>query len=351
MRLFIDLPTPKTDEAFSSWVYRCIHSSKSKRFGRHLLESGIRVVGDTPEIVFEDPDFNPGSDYFLQTCDKLNIDIKCAASFFTINADPVVPWEQRSSFCARCLKDDVASGTLPVWRKSWCYENSIMCHIHRVELISLDKYPTLAKAWDAFCQITQYPLEKNRWDEDKFARLRLICISRVSRWLKIQRHQEPAASQVNVYAGLYAIFLKVPTIKYPPGLARRLFYRGIVRNFRVEYSFLDCINKGAANSLPRNRFGSIVLLGWLLEILTPLQLAGLLRRFSDVSAYFPSSLQEVSRNVLGIAGLTDYLEFKKYLGVFFRPSGSKIDLFLADQERACKVYFAYDLDLALGAPP
>lgn len=351
MKLFADLPMPKNDEVFSSWIYRCAHSNKSRRQGRHLLELGVRYVASTPDPTFEDPDFDSQSEYFVRACNILNIDLKIATELFTKHAYPIVPWDQRAYFCTLCVREDIASGALPSWRKSWCYDNSIMCGVHRTELTILEQFPTSSKAWDAFCQTAQYSFEVGRWESDKFLRLRFLCLCRILRWLRAQQKNEPALSQAGVYLGLYSNFLKVSTIRYPPGLARRLFYKGIVRNFRDGISFLDCMIMGPSYSPPRNRFASIALLGWLLEILTCRQMTALLNKFSDVAAYFPRDLHDVSRNVLGIGGLDHYLEFKNYLGLFFRPLGSRLDLFLADQERACNVYFAVDQNHAFGCSP
>lgn len=351
MKLFSNLPMPKNDEVFSSWVYRCAHSNRSQSRDQQLLKLGVRCVESTPNPTFEDPDFDSQSEYFVRACNLLKIDLKTAAAFFTKHSYPIVPWEQRSYFCTLCIREDIASGALPSWRKNWCYDNSIMCGVHRTELVVLEQFPTLSKAWDAFSQTVQYSFESNRWEEDKFLRLRVVCLSRILRWLRTQQKNEPALSQASVYLGLYANFLKISTIRYPPGLARRLFYKGIIRNFRDGISYLDCMIMGPSYSPPRSRFASVALLGWLLEILTHRQMTALLKKFSGVAAYFPTELQDVSRNVLGIGGLDHYLELKNYLGVFSRPLGSRLDLFLTDQERACNLYFAVELELAFGSLP
>ncbi len=315
------------DETLSSWIFR---SSLKARLRPQVDFDSIppapAVCWGRALVEREDWDFNPKAALLDKTIPDLTSKLERASCIFFAKSGRVVGWPRRWWFCTQCLREDISVGQVPGWRKSWCYKDSIVCMVHRVDLQKLLVAPQLSRSWDAFVQSARPIKEDIEWSNPYFQRLRANLIHKVARWKKKQTQ-----TLQNLFDNLYDIFLLAPIYNGNRGQAHELF--GVVRpDIRHTLAnYLEGVEYGSELSCNKSRFGSIVLCGYLLGAANEGDLkflAAKSTKFKLWCSYHPDISQAIQ---FGCASVEDCYVLKSFLGGLERLAGGKL-------ERAVRAY-------------
>lgn len=338
MKIFPGLPTPVDDEVISSWFFRCSMNQHSIVSNRVSLRANPDWNWDGRWVDSEDPDFDFDTEFYCQAVSLLGIDAHTTTAFFKPRSDAIVSWDHRCLFCAHCLRDDVASGRLPAWRKSWCYVDSIQCRAHRTELVTLRGRPTCSKAWDAFVQTCNAAHRGTRWDDERFVRVRSICLQRIERWLSsASGSAQPKRIESRLFRNLFDVFLQLPTRRSNGGVARTFFNYQRALKASDAATYWDSLFHGAEMSDACSRFGCFMLLAILLELMPISIVLTFVKYCENANVYFPNLCGLTNVIYLGNVDREEYKILHAYLGKFPRERWPLLHAFLSLQEdRYCR---------------
>lgn len=133
-------PRVQFDETLSSWLYRSFHNTNLPRYQDFAT---LAKYG-------EDYDFSVLVHW--RTALTLGLDPVEVVRCFNAVTGWLLPWDERQTFCARCLDEDVANGRLPYWRKYWCYTHCPICFTHGQLLNRMNvTRGDFNRAWHSFC--------------------------------------------------------------------------------------------------------------------------------------------------------------------------------------------------------
>ncbi|WP_146218562.1 hypothetical protein [Pseudomonas sp. RW409] len=139
MKLF-GFPVIKYDECLMSWLVRSFSG-----IGESSILQYISSLAD--------PDFDLENEKVLDFLSGLGVGGRVARDCFGARTAWLLPWEERTAYCFRCLQEDISSGSSPYWRKSWCYLHNPICVKHRELLEIADPISNeLQKSWTVFIQ-------------------------------------------------------------------------------------------------------------------------------------------------------------------------------------------------------
>ncbi|MFW9082539.1 hypothetical protein ACOI9X_25175 [Pseudomonas sp. P2757] len=333
MKGFPNLPNPCDGEIFSSWLFRCYHSQFTCISDRESLFARPAWTWSGNLIKVADPDFEFDTPFFFKVCEILKIDEYLTSVYFQFRDEGLVGWEHRYWFCPECLRNDVRIGKIPAWRKEWCSSYSVFCRTHSIELVMLNVRPTYSKAWDAYVQICNQEIASSSWSDERFVRLRIAGYSQIKRWLS-QKADGGEIDEVEgrLFSRLYCVFLQLPTRRRDSGIARTFFHQERVKKYSDLINYKENLFLCPQISEPRSRFGSMMLLGILLEI-TSLKYASIFQRYCGVAkVFFPATAG--IENIIYLGGLSreDYAYLHEYLGLFPREKWARLDSFFTRQE-------------------
>lgn len=323
---------PVTDETLSSWLFRCSCNRRVLNIERiGLYEQPVHwwrgLVLET-----EDPDND-----FISGCCRLGVgrpymEPKILERFFALQSGSVVKWGHRRLFCPDCLRSDVASGRLPIWRRSWCYDSSAECAEHGRALTVLHELPRYSRAWDAFVQICNFSSSDITPPRSKFARLRSACIARVAHSLKYASLGQGCLQQ-NLFNKFFNIFLQAPFRGSFGGAARVYFQRRNGLRLAEPVSLEESILIGPSSADVHSRYGSLMFAASLLGILPVPRFIMFVRRCEAES--FGWSLPENLHLAAALPSVdrAGYEFLRDYLGRFSRMEFPLLDHYLRFQEQ------------------
>jgi hypothetical protein len=263
---FCNLPKPGYDETQSSWLFRCSVNRYAGSFKRLELAERPSRWWEGLELKSADPDVD-----FLSATRRLgqgreNIKPEILERWFSLRNGTAVEWNYRRFFCAECLRDDVASGRLPMWRKSWCYERSCICTVHDRELTALFDASRYSKAWDAFVQDCNSLSGTSAANNSMFSRFRSSTVTRIEDSTACDRIGQ-GTMLVDLFNRLFTIFLQSPYHGSRGGVARIHFQLERGMRFADPTSFEQSLLSGPCTADPPSRYGSLVFAASLLGVL------------------------------------------------------------------------------------
>lgn len=333
MNLFFNLPNPLDDETFSSWLFRCSSNRFAVISDRGALIARPDWSWSGGLIKFDDPDFDFDTEFFNRASDILCIDKHLASTFFQFREKEVVSWEHRCWFCPECLRNDVKFGRVPAWRKTWCSSHSIFCQLHKAELVKLRGRLSFSKAWDAYVQICNQHLIESSWSAERFVRVRIVLFNRTKKWLSEEVDDgEISEIQCRLFRRLFCVFLQLPTQRRDAGVARTFFHLGRMTKHSDLITYKENLELCHQISEPRSRFGCMILLGILMEIIPQIDTLIFQRYCEAAKVYFPGVLGIESAIYFGAINREDYAFLHDYLGLFPRNKWPRLDVFLSQQD-------------------
>ncbi len=260
------LLTPNFDETLSSWLFRC-------SLNRHIIKFTRLELAERPLHWWEGLEFrsaDPDVDFFSASQrlgeGREDINPEWLSVYFGLRNGTAVEWSYRRFFCPDCLRNDVANGHLPIWRKSWCYSQSCICSMHKKELVALSDASRYSKAWDAFVQECNSVSRSNVAEDPWFSRFRSTTLMKIEHFLTGSRASRRYIV-VDLFNKLFCIFLQAPFHGGRGGSARIHFQTERGMRFSDPTSFEQSIFKGASIADPPSRFGSMIFAASLLDII------------------------------------------------------------------------------------
>lgn len=264
--LFFGLPAAGVDETLSSWLFRCSINSRVQNFKRIGLSEKPTSWWEGLEFKSIDPDVD-----FLQASKRFARNLNSSLcenieQFFSFTRGDVVDWQYRRFFCRDCLRDDVANGRLPMWRKSWCYAHSSICMMHEKQLESLNDVSRYSKAWEAFTKVCNSDLRVGAFAEWRRGGFWSATVSRVEGSM-INNVDSECSIQQDLFKKLFSIFLQAPYRNGRGGAARIHCYTEKGIRFAAPTSLEDSFSIGPSTADPPSRIGSFMLAAILLNVL------------------------------------------------------------------------------------
>ncbi|WP_419795200.1 TniQ family protein [Pseudomonas palleroniana] len=320
MSLSCGLPSPFYDETLTSWFYRISLKHRIVLKERELLLARPRVAWNGVNLTDEDLDFDFSTEYFKKNCVSLALDAQIAKCVFRSKKIALVNPGRRTHFCSICLREDVAKGQMPGWRKNWCARDAVVCAFHGVDLSDLRANVTFRKSWDAYVQSVQPSITVEPWLSMSFQRLRRNLIQRVKLWRKRQNKRT-----YKLFGDLYDVFLLAPTYNHDAGVAHLLFGRKPARKYSQIVTFEDAILYGAELSDVQARFGSQMLAAYVLGGIQEKEILQLQASCIGHRIAFPKIEEIIPMIHFGCATSADYEYLHTHLGKFRRQRGSRLD--------------------------
>ena len=332
------MPTPDSDETLSSWIYRCSVYRRSKVCRLLRLEDRPLRWWDNLDLKYEDPDIDFATSVTRLASAGIETTEGLLKAHFAMRSGKLVEWKYRRFYCPQCLTDDVTGGQLPRWRKSWCYEEASVCIQHRRRLDILVDASRYSKAWDAFVQHCNSNAGRSVSDVEsgmKFSRLRSTTIALMTKRI-CYGHGPRQDATASLFSKLYQIFLHAPFKGSRGGAARIHFHTQRRERFAesqtLEHSFM--IGPSTADS--SSRFGSMILAGALLGIITEARYLILSRAHETVmfSSLLPADLHQAA--AFPHLDRRGYGAFHEFLGIVPRASYPLLDRHLHLQDQRYK---------------
>lgn len=324
MKFSSGLPAAFSDETLTSWFYRIFigNSIILKKPDLLLADPQRSWVG--VNAIAEDLDFNFALAYFKTAAMALSLDANLIKCYFDLRGiTPVCP-SRRTLFCRHCVREDVASGQMPGWRKQWCARDAVMCTCHNVDLTRLLSIPTFQKSWDAFAQTAQPTIVSDVWLRSDLQRLRMILMRRIQRWKVLL-----STKDLRLFGNLYELFLSAPTYNHDAGVAHSFYGRKSARRFCQIITLQDAIRYGVELSDVQARFASQILAAYVLGGIRAQELSIFRRRCLIHGVKHPEIEEIIPMIRFSCATVDDYCYLHRLLGKFSRRKGSTIDeLFL-----------------------
>ncbi|WP_363079352.1 TniQ family protein [Pseudomonas sp. Ga0074129] len=328
---FYGLPTPSVDETLSSWLFRCSFNPYTANFTRLVLAERPSQWWEGLELKSADPDTDFLSASRRMGAGREHINPDLLSNYFSLCNDTLVEWSRRRFFCPDCLRDDVASGHLPMWRKSWCYVHSCICSVHDQELIALSDASHYSKAWDAFVQVCNSVSGSITAKDSRLPRFRSTTLMKVEHSLACSRVTQQNIL-VDLFNRLLSIFLQSPFRGSRGGAARIHFQSERGMRFADPPSFEQSISKGPSTADPSSRFGSVVFAASLLGILPHSRFLMFTKACEDAKTgmLIPKDLHRAA--AFPYVDRAGYRVLHRYLGNFPRKDFPLLDRHLQLQE-------------------
>jgi hypothetical protein len=311
---FKGLPKPAVDETLASWLFRCAVNRRSSVGLRLQLEVRPNTwwVGTELKTVDADADFETAHKKLCEAGYAINSAL--LERFFAPQGNRFIAWSFRRFFCADCLRQDVANGRLPIWRKNWCYEYASICIMHSKRLDSLEDSSRYSKAWDAFVQHCNSNANRTPSNNILFARHLASTIGRVARFLEISsdKNNSVLAELLNK---LICIFLQAPYKGTHGGSARIHFQIERGAQFAAPNSLLESFTIGPATADSSSRIGGMVLAASLLGIIPESRFLVFIESYEalNMNSMLPRDLHRAAAfpqlDRIGYGVLHDYLGF------------------------------------------
>ncbi|RMN31898.1 hypothetical protein ALP72_01662 [Pseudomonas coronafaciens pv. coronafaciens] len=298
------------DETLSSWIFRSSLKTRSRPWlNDKFIPLAPAVFGGGALIESEDWDFDPNVALLHKTMPEFAYKFEYLSCIFFRSSGRVVGWRRRWWFCVQCMRADISAGQAPGWRKSWCYKDSVVCMIHCVDLQRLLVAPQFTRSWDAFVQSSHSINYDADWSNESFQRFRVVLIRRIHSWKKTKCERLQS-----LFDHLYDIFLLAPVYNGNHGQAHELFsgHRPALRHTLPNY--MEGVRYGSELSSIKAKFGSLVLVGYLLEVLNERDIHFMTSksaRFRDWCTYNPDIFQAIQ---FGCASVEDCYTLKSFLG-------------------------------------
>lgn len=290
---------------------------------------------------YADPDID-----FITAFNKLadagyQIHARALETHFAIKTGELVEWNYRHFYCPECLREDVARRQLPMWQKSWCYEGASTCIVHGRQLDTLRDSSRYSKGWDAFVQHCNTRANSAVEIGNVFSRLRSTTISMVAK--SISHYGEPRRDELgDLFSKLYRIFLQAPYKGSHGGAARIHFHTERHGRFTEQKSLENSFLMGPSTADPPSRFGSMILTGALLNIISESRYMMLARAHETVrfNSLFPRDLHQAA--AFPYLNRDEYGVLYKFLGLVPRAKYPLLDRHLQLQEYRYKREGAFD---------
>lgn len=283
---FRGLPTPGYDETLASWLFRCsVNRHPFMSYHLQLAERPVRWWAGL-ELKSADPDTDFAAAVNTLKVAGFHANSSILEKGFAFQKGALVDWSYRRFYCPDCLREDVAKGHLPMWRKNWCYEESTACNIHCRRLEELIDPSRYSKAWDAFVQLCNtnagIAFETNR----VVSRLRSTTLIKIAKSIS---HDGVAQRGTlgSLFGKLFSVFLQAPYKGTHGGAARIHFQTERRGQFAEPKSLEHSFSIGPSTADSSSRFGSMLFAGSLLGIITESRYMVLTRAYEAVN---PSSL-------------------------------------------------------------
>lgn len=320
MRLAPGLPMAFSDETVTSWLYRIFMKTRVILKEPDLLLARPQNAWVGVNAIAEDLDFNFASAYFKKAITSLALEPSLVKCYFGLGRIVPVSPSRRTLFCQHCVREDVASGQMPGWRKKWCARDAVMCTCHNVDLSRLLSKPTFQKGWDAFAQTAQPNIVSATWLSADLQRFRMILFRRIERWKALINVRE-----LGLFGHLYELFLSAPTYNHEAGVAHYFYGGKPVKKFSQVITFKDAILYGAEVSDVQARFGSQVLAAYVLGGIQDQELSDFRRRCLAYGIKHPDIEEIIPMIRFGCVTPDDYCYLHRLLGKFSRKKGSNLD--------------------------
>lgn len=292
------LPRARYDECFSSWLYRT--QVKKKIFPAYeLCASAI------------DPDLELSDDLLSCLCDDNAKYRNMFYSFFRFSSLWLLPWSERIAFCPSCLREDVAQGGVPYWRKSWCMLHAPVCATH-FQLLSLYRNSRIEpdKAWMAFSADSEQPqlrvTSKNRIFPSVYLntpRLMLRLALKVQHLLSVALNNskiwfQPLAQWISTdWLLIFVNFLFEQFLfprarnQGPEGIARGHQYRLPREYFQ---SFAEAKRAACEESDPYARVVSLILIGRVLGLVNDAEIRRVRDSMNLIATLFGCTSKDIA---------------------------------------------------------
>jgi hypothetical protein len=141
-------PRVQLDETLSSWLYRS------------LQNTNLRNCVDLENLAGYDEDYDFSVLIHWRTALALDVEPTDVVRCFKPATGWLLPWDERQTFCPRCLDEDVSGGRLPYWRKYWCYSYCPICFTHGQLLMRMDVLRgDFNRAWESFCHYDDWSMK------------------------------------------------------------------------------------------------------------------------------------------------------------------------------------------------
>lgn len=320
---FPGFPRPTYDETFTSWIFRCGNCREINLSSLADITVSEDCVGG--RIVYEDPDFDFESPYFLAASRLMNLDKNLLKLSFSPRAEWILPWWQRRYYCPDCLADDVRERRAPSWRRAWCYAFVSHCEIHKKQLIELDGPVSQSKAWDAFVSSanSNYTCQPNRcskWASRNATAIRYLLQRKALRVFKTSSRfpiKKRRRSDIFFCFKVIAQILLMPsTLFNRPGAARCLFSDGRMRIDRTLKSYPDIIEIGSLESTSHERMCAVILAGFILSIYGSRELDLIRRVYRYAGINFPDDKFFLGFWAFNFSSVSDYNYVKSMFSFF-----------------------------------
>lgn len=283
------------------------------------------------EVKFADPDFDFCAASRRIGLRREHINPEFLKDFFCLTNGTVIEWRYRRLFCPDCLRDDVASGHLPMWRKSWCYAHSCICCVHDRELMALFDASRYSKAWDAFVQICNSIPNAIAIKDSTLSRFRPTTLSKIEDSLACSEIKKKFML-VDLFNSLLSIFLQAP-FRGSRGGAARIYCqseRGV--RFADPPSFEQSILSGPSTADSSSRFGGVMFAALLLGIIPQARFLMFIKacEYGKKSMLIPKDLHRAA--AFPHVDRAGYLVLHRCLGSFPRKDFPLLDRHLQLQE-------------------
>ncbi|WP_455884025.1 TniQ family protein [Pseudomonas protegens] len=325
--LFHGLPTPGNDETLGSWLFRCSVNSRSRFSCRIHLGDRPSRWWDDMDLKYVDPDTEIPMAIARLKVAGFEVRPQALQAHFVMQSGRPVAWNYRRLYCPECLRENVAMGQLPMWKKSWCYEEASVCTVHGRYLEVLDDCTRYSKAWDAFVAHCNTMANRASKASPLLQRLQSTTMSIITSSFG-DGNGSTQNGVHNLFCRLYRIFLQAPYKGSLGGIARVHFSTERSRRFiepkNLEHSFL--IGPSTADST--SRFGSAMLTGALLGIVSESRYSAFARIHAAASYNYllPQDLHRAAKfpqldkrgyvilhSLLGTISRTDYPLLDRHL--------------------------------------
>lgn len=313
---FRGFPRPVYDETFTSWISRCGHNKYIQMSS--LLDIMVRSDVIRGRFVYEDPDFDLKSTYFLSASSLIDIEVAQLESAFSPKSNWLLPWHRRKYYCPDCLFDDVRNGRNPSWRKSWCYAFSSHCQFHRKQLIEFPGQLSSDKAWDAFVDYVNFkntfPGMYSKWSSVIPVRLRYLLQLKTLRLAGISPSPHcNLGKNKRVFASLKVlaqIFLQARTMTTIAGVARHLFDSGINPINRDINGYPEALEMGSLETNSHERMCGVILSGFILSFFNKREMEVIRKIYSNTGYHFPEDKYRLGQMAFDLSLREDYLYIK-----------------------------------------
>ncbi|WP_188982105.1 TniQ family protein [Pseudomonas matsuisoli] len=289
-------PRPVYDETISSWLCRCAYNSECaplviadlNEISITMPKSETAETSHLPDVNF---DFNTENALALKLVEYYNMPKRVLSGVFGSHGEPVLAPYSCTAYCPECMENDVKNYGLPAWRKNWCYVHAPICRFHRSLLLTTSDFQ-YTKAFSAYAD--QIPLEPDANKSNMLeTAIRNRLAYRVQIWLSklytIIYYNSSTNSHCEIINCIEIILkriLRMPSPRFPGGLADNLFSPRYSRGLADYYTLNQLEDLGWVMSSPRLRMGALLVLGYLVGLFSKAEVEWLIFFFREKSAFY-----------------------------------------------------------------